>query len=103
MAVIEAEIGAHPYRGAEWLVVRRIIHSTADFDFAGANAVRFGPGSVEAGLRALRGGRPVVADVNGVAAGRAPQGTATGWYAAYPSGERPRGRSAGARRARRRP
>lgn len=67
MAVIEAEIGAHPYRGAEWLVVRRIIHSTADFDFAGANAVRFGPGSVEAGLRALRGGRPIVADVNGVA------------------------------------
>lgn len=68
MAVIEREIGEHPYAGAEWLVVRRIIHSTADFDFAGANAVRFsGGGAVEAGLRALRGGRSIVADVNGVA------------------------------------
>ena len=67
MAVIEAEIGEHPYRGAEWLVVRRIIHSTADFDFAGACAVRFSPGAVDAGLRAIRAGRPVVADVSGVA------------------------------------
>ena len=67
MAVIEREIGEHPYAGAEWLVVRRIIHSTADFDFAGACAVRFSGGAVEAGLRALRGGRSIVADVNGVA------------------------------------
>lgn len=67
MAVIEGEIGEHPYAGGEWLVVRRIIHSTADFDFAGANAVRFSPGAVEAGLRALRGGASIVADVSGVA------------------------------------
>ena len=67
MAVIEDEIGEHPYRGGEWLVVRRIIHSTADFDFAGPGAVMFGGGAVEAGLRAIRAGRPVVADVSGVA------------------------------------
>ena len=67
MAVIEGEIGEHPYAGGEWLVVRRIIHSTADFDFAEANAVRFSPGAVEAGLRALRGGAAIVADVSGVA------------------------------------
>ena len=67
MAVIEKEIGEHPYEGGEWQIVRRIIHSTADFDFAGANAVRFSAGAVESGLRALRGGRPIVADVSGVA------------------------------------
>ena len=67
MAVIEKEIGEHPYSGAEWPVVRRIIHSTADFDFAGASGVRFSPGAVESGLRALRGGAAIVADVSGVA------------------------------------
>lgn len=67
MAVIEREIGEHPYEGGEWHIVRRIIHSTADFDFAGSNAVRFSAGAVESGLRALRGGRPIVADVSGVA------------------------------------
>lgn len=67
MAVIEKEIGEHPYSGAEWPVVRRIIHSTADFDFAGAGGVRFSPGAVESGLRALRGGAAIVADVSGVA------------------------------------
>ena len=67
MAVIEKEIGEHPYSAAEWPVVRRIIHSTADFDFAGANGVRFSPGAVESGLRALRGGAAIVADVSGVA------------------------------------
>lgn len=67
MAVIEEEIGEHPYEGGEWLIVRRIIHSTADFDFAGANAVRFSAGAVESGLRALRGGRPITTDVSGVA------------------------------------
>ena len=67
MAVIEREIGGHPYKGAEWLVVRRIIHSTADFDFAGDNGVQFSAGAVESGLRALREGRPITADVSGVA------------------------------------
>jgi precorrin-8X/cobalt-precorrin-8 methylmutase len=34
MRVIEDEIGAHGYGRMEWPVVRRVIHSTADFDFA---------------------------------------------------------------------
>ena len=34
MAVIEKEIGKHPYDKMQWPIVRRVIHSTADFDFA---------------------------------------------------------------------
>ena len=34
MQMIEDEIGSHPYNEKEWPIVRRIIHSTADFDFS---------------------------------------------------------------------
>ena len=32
MQMIEDEIGSHQYNEKEWPIVRRIIHSTADFD-----------------------------------------------------------------------
>ncbi len=48
-------------------VVQRVIHSTADFDFA-AN-LRFHPGLLEAVETACREGRPVVTDVKMVQAG----------------------------------
>ena len=35
MRMIEDEIGKHDYNEKEWPIVRRIINSTADFDFAG--------------------------------------------------------------------
>ncbi len=34
MMIIDNEIGAHEYNEQEWPIVRRVIHSTADFDFA---------------------------------------------------------------------
>ena len=34
MQIIENEIGSHNYSEQEWPIVRRIIHATADFDFA---------------------------------------------------------------------
>ena len=33
MQIIESEIGSHTFNEMEWPIVRRIIHSTADFDF----------------------------------------------------------------------
>jgi precorrin-8X/cobalt-precorrin-8 methylmutase len=30
--VIDREAGAHNYQPAEWAVVRRVIHATADFE-----------------------------------------------------------------------
>ena len=41
MRIIEEEVGSHPYGPLEWPVVRRIIHSTADFDFARDGRVVF--------------------------------------------------------------
>ena len=41
MKMIEDEIGAHNYNEKEWPIVRRIIHSTADFDFADKNRLIF--------------------------------------------------------------
>ena len=69
MRVIEAEVGPHGYDERQWQVVRRVIHTTADFDFAGANAVVFSENAVEAGLEALRSGRAVVTDVSAVYGG----------------------------------
>ena len=43
-------------------VVKRAIHTTADFDYA-RNLV-FTPGAVEAGVRALRAGTPILTDTN---------------------------------------
>ena len=67
MQVIEREIGSHSYNKKEWPIVRRVIHSTADFDFARENAIVFHKDAIESGLNALKSGCSIVVDVNGVA------------------------------------
>ena len=49
------------------VVIHRIIHATADFDFA--HITRWSEGAIEAGVRALRRGRPILTDVQMVRAG----------------------------------
>lgn len=66
-AIIDREAGPHALPPRAWTVVRRVIHATADFEFA--RTLRLGDGAVEAGVAALRGGAPVVADVRMIAAG----------------------------------
>jgi len=66
-AVIDREAGAHAFAPAEWTVVRRVIHATADFELK--QLVRFHPDAIRAGVAALRGGCPVVVDVKMIAAG----------------------------------
>lgn len=66
-AQIDQEMGAHGFTNAEYAVVRRVIHTTADFDFK--QLIRFGGEPIEAAHRALRQGQPVVTDVSMVAAG----------------------------------
>ena len=66
--IIDAEAGPHPYDPAQWAIVRRMIHASADFDLNGLTA--FHPTAVAAGLAALHaGGRPLVADVGMILAG----------------------------------
>lgn len=69
MQMIEDEIGVHSYAGGQWQIVRRIIHSTADFDFAAGNRVVFGGNAVDAGIAALKSGCDIVVDVSAVLGG----------------------------------
>ena len=66
MKMIEDEIGSHNYNEKEWPIVRRIIHSTADFDFADKNRLIFQKDAIESGMNALKNGCSIVTDVNGV-------------------------------------
>jgi precorrin-8X/cobalt-precorrin-8 methylmutase len=60
--IIEREIGPTAFSPDEFAVVRRMIHASGDFEFA--RTVRFYPGAVEAGLRAILSGRDILVDVN---------------------------------------
>lgn len=67
-AVIEKEVGQpRPFHGPEWLVVRRLIHTSADFELL--DLVRFHPDAVESGIRALLKGCLVLTDTEMVRAG----------------------------------
>jgi len=69
MQMIEDEIGIHQYNKKEWPIVRRIIHSTADFDFADKNKLIFHKDAIQSGMTALKKGCSIVVDVNGVIGG----------------------------------
>jgi len=58
--IIDAEVGAHPWSSAEWPVVRRVIHTSADFDYA--RSMFFSANAVAKGMDALRHGRGIVTD-----------------------------------------
>jgi precorrin-8X/cobalt-precorrin-8 methylmutase len=67
-AIIDAEVGPHTYTEGQWPIVRRMIHANADFDFNGLTD--FHADAVEAGVQAmLKGGTPVVADVEMICSG----------------------------------
>ena len=69
MQMIDDEIGPHQYNEKEWPIVRRIIHSTADFDFADKNKIIFHNDAIQSGMNALKNGCSIVVDVNGVIGG----------------------------------
>ena len=65
--IILEELGTHPFSAAELAIVQRVIHATADFDFA--RSLRFSQHAIEQGIAALRGGCPLVSDVKMITAG----------------------------------
>ena len=65
--IIERELGPTRFSPEEFSLVRRIIHATGDFSFA--ETLRFHPEAIAAGLRAIRGGRNILVDVNMAANG----------------------------------
>jgi precorrin-8X/cobalt-precorrin-8 methylmutase len=66
-AIIDSEVGPHGFDAAEWQVVRRVIHATADFEFR--DLVAFSSGAIARGIAALTRSCPVVVDVKMIAVG----------------------------------
>ena len=60
MEIIQSELGERSFPPEVLPVVKRVIHTTADFDYAG-NLV-FSPGAVERGIEAIRNGCTIVTD-----------------------------------------
>jgi precorrin-8X/cobalt-precorrin-8 methylmutase len=65
--IIEAEAGPHHWSPAEWQVVRRAIHTSADFEYG--RSMLFSPDAVARGVAALRQGRGIVTDTTMALAG----------------------------------
>ncbi|MBP1736181.1 MAG: precorrin-8X methylmutase [Oscillospiraceae bacterium] len=65
--LIAAELGDRVFPPDQEAVVKRVIHTSADFDYA--DHLRFSPGAVQAGIDALRIGAIIVTDTNMAKAG----------------------------------
>lgn len=66
-ALIDAEIGEHNLSATEYAIARRIIHSTADFDYL--NLLQSSPNAIASGIKALKSGTPIITDVTMVQQG----------------------------------
>ena len=60
MEIIASEMGPHTFTKEQLPIVKRCIHTSADFDYV--KNLRFTAGAVEAGLAAIRGGCTIVTD-----------------------------------------
>ncbi|MBL7212362.1 MAG: precorrin-8X methylmutase [Desulfobacteraceae bacterium] len=65
--IIDQEAGTHGFPSEQWQVVRRMIHTSADFDYK--ESIRFHPDAIRAGLDAIRQGKPIITDTNMARAG----------------------------------
>ena len=66
-AIIDAEVGEHRFSEQEWPIVRRIVHTSADYDFVMNTLIS--PGAVESALLAIREGCGIYCDTNMVLSG----------------------------------
>lgn len=74
--IIDSEIGDHGFPSDQYEIVRRVIHTTGDFDFA--DRIRFQPNAIASALDALRRGCTVFTDTRMIQVGLSPWRLA--WY-----------------------
>ena len=60
MEIIQSELGERTFPAEVLPVLKRVIHTTADFDYA--DNLVFSPGAVEKGIAAIQGGCAIVTD-----------------------------------------
>jgi precorrin-8X/cobalt-precorrin-8 methylmutase len=61
LAIIDSEIGDHVFSPAEYEIVRRVIYTTADFEYK--SVIRFSERALQAGAAALAARTTIVVDV----------------------------------------
>ncbi|UVS69596.1 precorrin-8X methylmutase [Nitrososphaera viennensis] len=66
--IIDSEAGPHGYNSMQWPIVRRVIHATADFDFAGSGKMLFHERAIESAFSAIKNRCTIVTDVDMVLA-----------------------------------
>lgn len=66
-AIIDREVGKHDLNSTEYAIARRVIHSTADFDYL--NLLEFKHDAISSAINALQCGMPIVTDVTMVRQG----------------------------------
>lgn len=67
MEIITSELGDRTWSGEEFLIVKRCIHTSADFDYA--DNLVFSDGAVKKAKEAILAGASIVTDTNMAAAG----------------------------------
>ena len=60
--IIDQEAGSHGFSTEQWSIIRRMIHTSADFDYM--HSIRFHPEAVAAGTAAIRSGKSIITDTN---------------------------------------
>ncbi len=60
--IINQEAGSHEFSEQEWTIVRRMIHTSADFEYK--ESIRIHPDALAAGLDAIRNGKTIITDTN---------------------------------------
>jgi precorrin-8X/cobalt-precorrin-8 methylmutase len=60
--IIDTEAGPHSFSSDEWQIVRRMIHTSADFDYM--KTVRFHPDAIDKGIEAIGKGKTIITDTN---------------------------------------
>ena len=60
--IIEQEAGNHTFNKEQWPIVRRMIHTSADFEYL--KTIRFYPGAIQKGIKAIQNGCQIFTDTN---------------------------------------
>lgn len=68
--LIDAEMGEHGFPPDQWSVVRRVIHTTADFEYA--DRLRFHPSAIASAVLGLRSGTKIYTDTRMIQVGLSP-------------------------------
>ncbi len=61
-AIIDNEVGDHQFINEEWQIVRRMIHTTADFEYK--KNTYFHPKAIKNGILAIQNGKTIITDTN---------------------------------------